>query len=66
MEGKEVQLPNGYVEITFTLPAMKAREVARKYLDQYSKFQYKTYVSNWCITKDNKIHFSIRRLSNYD
>ena len=33
MKEKELETPDGYIEITFTLPAMKAIEVARKYLD---------------------------------
>ena len=66
MEGKEIEVSGGYVEITFTLPKTQAREVARRYLDRYPKMGYDTHVTNWYVTMGNKIHFTMRRLSNCD
>ena len=66
MEGKKLEVAGGYVEITFTLPRPKARAIARRYLDRYPKMGYDTHVAKWHETKDNKIHFTIRRLSNCD
>ena len=66
MEGKEIEVSGGYIEITFTLPRTQAREVARRYLDRYPKMGYDTHIANWCVTTGNKIHFTMRRLSNCD
>ena len=66
MEGKEVAVAGGYIEITFTLPRPQARAVARRYLDRYPKMGYDTHVANWYVTKANEIHFTMRRLSNCD
>ena len=66
MEGKEVEVAGGYVEITFTLPRSEARQLARRYLDRYPKMGYDTHVANWYVTTDNKIHFIMRRLLNCD
>ena len=46
MEGKEVAVAGGYIEITFTLPRPQARAVARRYLDRYPKMGYDTHVAN--------------------
>ena len=66
MEGKEVEVAGGYVEITFALPRIEARQVARKYLDRYPKMGYDSHVVRWYLITDNKIHFTMRRLSNCD
>ena len=66
MDGREREVSGGYIEITFTLPRPEARQVARRYLDRYPNMGYDTYISNWYWTRDNKIHFKIRRLKNCD
>ena len=66
MEGKEVEVAGGYIEITFTQPRPQAKAIARSYLDRYPKMGYDTRVANWHQTTDNKIHFTMRRLSNCD
>ncbi len=66
MEGKEIQVAGGYVEITFTLPRLQAREVARRYLDRYPKQGYDTHVSSWYETTNGEINFTMRRLPNCD
>ena len=66
MKAKEKEVAGGYLEITYTLPRVKAREAARKYLDRYPKYGYDTHVANWHVTTDGKIHFTMRRLPTCD
>ena len=63
---QEMEVGGGYVEIGFTLDRPEARNIARRYLDRYPKEGYDTHISNWYWTKNNKIHFKIRRLKNCD
>ena len=62
MEVKERVVAGGYVEISFTLPREKAREVARRYLDGCSQGDYDTCLAHWYVTDDDQINFTMRRL----
>ena len=64
MEEKEVEVSSRYIEIAFTLPKLKAKAIAKEYLDRYPKIEYDTHITNWYETKDKKIYFTIKRLSN--
>ena len=62
MKGQEKLVEGGYIETSYTLPRLKAREVARKYFDRYPKEGYDTHIPSWHVTEDGQIFFKIRRL----
>ncbi len=59
---KEGVIAGGYIEISFTLSREKAREVARSYLDCCSQEGHNAYLAHWCVTDDDQINFTMRRL----
>ena len=66
MKTKEKKVAGGYIEVTFTLPRQQAREVARRYLKRYPKLGYDTHIAHWYVTKNDEIHFTMRRLPTCD
>ena len=60
------KVSGGYIEVSWTLPRLQAREVARRYYDRYPNKGYDTQISHWHVTKDGQIHFVMKRLATCD
>ena len=61
-----MRTPSGYLDVSFTLPRLQAREKARQYLERYSVYGYETHVADWQVREDDRIYFVIRRLRSGD
>ena len=61
-----MKTPSGYLDVSFTLPRLQARETARQYLERYSVCGYDTHVADWQVKEDDQIYFVMRRLRSCD
>ena len=66
MRSQQKKVSGGYIEVSWTLPRLQAREVAKKYYARYPKQGYDTHISHWDVTKDDQIYFVMRRLPTCD
>ncbi len=66
MKTPEKKVPGGYIEVSWTLPRLQAREAAKKYYARYPKQGYDTHISHWHVTENGEIYFVMRRFPTCD
>lgn len=66
MKSTKERCIGGWIEVTYTLPRLQAREAAKKYFARYPKYGYDTHIPYWHVTEDEQIFFKIRRLPTCD
>lgn len=57
---------DGFRRDTYTLPREEARAKARDVFSRYPKAAYMTEIERWRVLPDDRIEFTMRRLSSAD